>query len=212
VVLLSDGFIANGQEPWRIPDPAELERIEVRFRTDPEGFQPYMRDERTLARPWVRPGTPGLEHRIGGIEKQDKTGNVSYDPENHGFMVGTRAAKVARVAQDIPPTAVHGPRSGDLLVVGWGSSQGAISQAVEHLQQKGRSIACVHLRHLNPLPPDLGPLLKAFKRVVVPELNLGQLARVLRAEFLVDAKGINKVKGKPFRVSELIAAFEEHLR
>ncbi len=211
VILLSDGFIANGQEPWRFPDPKDLERIDVKFRTDPVGFQAYLRDPATLARPWVRPGTPGLEHRIGGIEKQDVTGNISYDPENHEHMVRLRADKVARIARDIPPLAVDGPASGDLLVVGWGSTRGTIQQAVRELRACGRSIAHVHLRHLNPLPSDLPALMKRYRKVVMPEMNMGQLRQVVRAATLVDVHGINKIKGKPFRVSELVSAFEEHL-
>jgi 2-oxoglutarate ferredoxin oxidoreductase subunit alpha len=211
VILLSDGFIANGQEPWRFPNPADLPRIAVKFRTDPVGFEPYKRDDATLARPWVRPGTPGLEHRIGGIEKQDGSGGISYDPENHETMVRLRAAKVERIARDLPPLVVDGPASGDLLVVGWGSTRGTIQQAVNELRARGRSIAHVHLRHLNPLPSDLGAVLKRFKRVVIPEMNMGQLLALVRAKTLVDARGINKIKGKPFRVSELVSAFEEHL-
>ncbi len=211
VILLSDGFIANGQEPWLLPDVAKLPRIDVKFRTDPEGFKPYLRDPKTLARPWVKPGTPGLEHRIGGLEKQEVTGNVSYDPENHERMVRLRAEKVERVADDIPPLAVHGAPEGDLLVVGWGSTSGGIVQSVDHLRAKGHKVSSVHLRHLNPLPKDLGAILKRFKKVVIPEMNLGQLAMLVRSRYLVDAKSVTKVKGKPFRVSELIAAFEEQL-
>jgi 2-oxoglutarate ferredoxin oxidoreductase subunit alpha len=183
----------------------------VKFRTDPQGFQAYLRDPATLARPWVRPGTPGLEHRIGGIEKQDVTGNISYDPENHEHMVRLRADKVARIARDIPPLAIDGPASGDLLVVGWGSTRGTIQQAVRELRARGRSIAHVHLRHLNPLPSDLPAVMKRYGKVVMPEMNMGQLRTVVRAATLVDARGINKIKGKPFRVSELVSAFEEHL-
>jgi 2-oxoglutarate ferredoxin oxidoreductase subunit alpha len=212
VVLLPDGFIANGQEPWLLPDVAKLPRLDVKFRTDPVGYQPYSRDEKTLGRPWVRPGTPGLEHRIGGIEKQNITGNISYDPENHEAMVRLRAEKVARVANDIPPLVVDGPSSGELLVVGWGSTLGTIQQAVAEVRAHGKSIAHVHLRHLNPLPSDLGGILKRYKRVVIPEMNMGQLLMLVRSRYLVDAKGINKIKGKPFRVSELVTAFEEQLR
>ncbi len=211
VFLLSDGFIANGQEPWLLPDSAKLARFDAQFRTDPNGFQPYARDEVTLARPWVRPGTPGLEHRIGGLEKQHKTGGISYDAKNHDHMVRLRSEKVARIAQDIPPLHVEGPERGDLLVVGWGSTYGAITQAAATLRERGRSVASVHLRHLNPLPRDLGDVLKRYKRVVIPEMNLGQLSLLVRSRTLVDVRGINKVEGKPFRVSELIAAFEEHL-
>lgn len=209
VMLLSDGYIANGQEPWRIPQVASLPKIDVQFRTNPEGYQVYARDEKTLARAWVKPGTPGLEHRIGGIEKDFLTGAVSYAPENHERMVKIRAEKVARVAQDYAPLKVNGARNGDVLVVGWGSTMGAITGAVEQLRTKGRNVSHVHLRNLNPLPNDLGELLHGFRKVVVPELNLGQLVQILRSKYLVDAKGINKVQGKPFTVSELVARIEE---
>ncbi len=210
VVLLTDGFIANGQEPWMLPEPEKLARFDPKFRTDPKNYHVYERDPKTLARAWVRPGTPGLEHRIGGLEKHNLTGNVSYDPDNHEQMVLTRAEKVARVADDIPPLAILGPPKGDVLVLGWGSTCGAIQQAVQQLQAKGRSISAVHLRHMNPLPKDLGEILKRFKKVVIPELNLGQLQLLVRARYLVDAQGIHKIKGKPFRVSELVKALEGH--
>jgi 2-oxoglutarate ferredoxin oxidoreductase subunit alpha len=203
VIVLSDGYLANGAEPWLIPDPAVLPDITVAFRTDPEGFQPYGREEATLARPWVRPGTPGLEHRIGGLEKQDVTGNVSYDPDNHDLMVRLRAEKVRRVAQDIPPTTINGPAAGDVLVVGWGGTYGAITAAVEDAQAAGASVASVHLRHLSPLPPDLGQILRQYRRVLVPEINSGQLVRVLRAEYLVDAVGFNRVRGVPLASQDI---------
>ncbi|HLV61306.1 MAG TPA: 2-oxoacid:acceptor oxidoreductase subunit alpha, partial [Fredinandcohnia sp.] len=211
VIVLSDGYIANGQEPWKIPSASELERFEVRFRTDPDGFMPYARDPETLARAWVRPGTPGLEHRVGGLEKHELTGAVSYDPHNHETMVRTRAEKIARIANEYAPLRVDGPESGKLLVVGWGSTYGAIAAATRELGRRGASVAHLHLRHLNPLPRDLGEILARYERVVVPELNLGQLRSILRDKFLVDAKGINKVQGKPFQVSELVARLEEHL-
>ena len=203
VIVLSDGYLANGAEPWLIPDPKNLPDIEVRFRTEPEGFEPYAREEATLARPWVRPGTPGLEHRIGGLEKQHVTGNVSYDPDNHDLMVRLRAEKVRRVAQEIPPTSINGPAGGDLLVVGWGGTYGAITAAVEEAQAAGRSVASIHLRHLSPLPPDLGQILRQYRRVLVPEINSGQLVRVLRAEYLVDAVGYNRVRGLPLSTEEI---------
>jgi len=203
VVVLSDGYLANGAEPWLIPDPKTLPAISVEFRTEKEGFFPYLRDDATLARPWVRPGTPGLEHRIGGIEKQDITGNVSYAPGNHDHMVRTRAEKIRRVAQEIPPTTINGPAAGDLLVVGWGGTYGAITAAVEEAQSDGKAVASIHLRHLNPLPPDLGQILRQYKRVLVPEVNLGQLVRVLRAEYLVDAVGFNQVRGEPLSTEEI---------
>jgi 2-oxoglutarate/2-oxoacid ferredoxin oxidoreductase subunit alpha len=206
VMVLSDGFLANGSEPWLIPDPATLPPIDVTFRTEKEGFFPYLRDPATLARPWVRPGTPGLEHRIGGIEKQDVTGNISYDPENHDHMVRTRAEKVRRVAQEIPPTSINGPATGDVLVVGWGGTYGAITAAVERAQVDGKSVASIHLRHLNPLPPDLGHVLREYRKVLVPEINSGQLVRVLRAEYLVDAVGFNRVRGLPLASEDIYDA------
>jgi 2-oxoglutarate ferredoxin oxidoreductase subunit alpha len=211
VFLLSDGYIANGSEPWRLPDLAALPKIEVKFRTDPQGFKPYLRDPKTLARPWVKPGTPGLTHRIGGIEKQDVTGNVSYDPENHEHMCRTRAAKVAGIASDIPPVVVHGPEQGELLVLGWGSTGGAITGAVQRLQEQGRSVARAHLRHLNPFPRNLGVVLKNYKKVLIPELNLGQLSKMIRAEYLVDAISYTKVQGRPFATTELVQKIEEVL-
>src|SRR6266542_4579237 len=209
VMVLSDGFLASGSEPWLIPDPSTLPPIEIQFRSDPEGFFPYLRDPATLARPWVRPGTPGLEHRIGGIEKQDVTGNISYDPENHDHMVKTRAEKVRRVAQEIPPTTINGPVTGDVLVVGWGGTYGAITAAVEEAQLEGRAVAAVHLRHLNPLPPDLGQILRQYRRVLVPEINSGQLVRVLRAEYLVDAVGYNRVSGMPLASQDILEAINQ---
>jgi 2-oxoglutarate/2-oxoacid ferredoxin oxidoreductase subunit alpha len=209
VIVLSDGYLANGAEPWLIPDPKNLPDIDVRFRTEPEGFHPYAREEATLARPWVRPGTPGLEHRIGGLEKQDVTGNVSYDPDNHDLMVRLRAEKVRRVAQEIPPTTINGPAGGDLLVVGWGGTYGTITAAVEEAQAAGKSVASIHLRHLNPLPPDLGQILRQFRRVLVPEINSGQLVRVLRAEYLVDAVGFNRVRGVPLATQDLMDAITQ---
>jgi 2-oxoglutarate ferredoxin oxidoreductase subunit alpha len=206
VMVLSDGFLANGSEPWLIPDPSTLPPIDVHFRTETEGFFPYLRDPATLGRPWVRPGTPGLEHRIGGIEKQDVTGNISYDPENHDHMVRTRAEKVRRVAQEVPPLSINGPATGDLLVVGWGSTYGTITAAVERAQMEGKAVAAVHLRHLNPLPPDLGHILREYRKVLVPEINTGQLVRVLRAEYLVDAVGFNRVRGLPLATEDIYEA------
>jgi 2-oxoglutarate/2-oxoacid ferredoxin oxidoreductase subunit alpha len=211
VMVLSDGYLANGSEPWLLPDVKTLPDIPVTFRTDPEGFFPYLRDPATLARPWVRPGTPGLEHRIGGIEKQDVTGNISYDPENHDRMVQIRAEKVRRVAQEIPPTSINGPVTGDVLVVGWGGTYGAITAAVEEAQIEGKAVASVHLRHLNPLPPDLGQILRQYRRVLVPEINSGQLVRVLRAEDLVDAVGYNRVGGMPLASQDILEAINQIL-
>ena len=211
VIVLSDGYLANGAEPWRIPELSELPDIPVRFRTEPEGFLPYARDPETLARPWAVPGTPGLEHRIGGIEKQDGTGNVNYEPLNHERMVRLRAAKVEQVAREVPDAVPAGDPQGDLLLVGWGSTYGAITAALRAQREKGRRIGHVHLRHLNPLPRNLGEVLRHFRKVVVPEMNLGQLVWLLRAKYLVDAQGFNKVQGKPFKQSEIEAKIEEVL-
>ncbi|MCI0488293.1 MAG: 2-oxoacid:acceptor oxidoreductase subunit alpha [Blastocatellia bacterium] len=209
VIYLSDGYLGNGAEPWRVPAMDELPRFEANLYKDPDNFQAYARDPQTLARPWAVPGTPGLEHRIGGLEKQDITGNVSYDPENHMHMVETRAAKVARIADDIPELEPFGEREGRLLVVGWGSTHGSITSAVEEMQGRGRSVSSVHLRHLNPFPRNLGELLGRFDRVLVPELNMGQLWLLMRAKYLVPAISFPKVKGKPFKISELTAKMEE---
>ncbi|HVO25528.1 MAG TPA: 2-oxoacid:acceptor oxidoreductase subunit alpha [Candidatus Margulisiibacteriota bacterium] len=203
VILLSDGYLANGAEPWLIPKVDDLPEINVSFRTDPHGFYPYLRDPTTLSRPWVVPGTPGLEHRIGGLEKEYLSGNVSYAPANHEQMVRVRARKVAGIAAEIPPTEIYGPPQGDVLVVGWGSTYGAITAAVQDLQRQGKPVSHVHLRYLNPLPGDLGDILRRFKKILVPEMNLGQLVKVLRAEYLVDAIGLNKIQGLPFKVSEI---------
>ncbi|HEU5171306.1 MAG TPA: 2-oxoacid:acceptor oxidoreductase subunit alpha [Gemmatimonadales bacterium] len=202
VILLSDGGIGNSAEPWRIPELETLPGLGVAFRTHAEDFHAYQRDE-NLARAWVRPGTPGLEHRIGGLEKDFLSGEISGDPLNHQRMVEVRAAKVARVAQDIPPLAVLGAQSGDLLVVGWGSTYGAIEQAVTQAHAAGVSVGHLHLRHLNPLPADLTGVLGRYRHVLVPELNLGQLARLLRERCLVDVIQLNKVQGRPFRVAEI---------
>jgi len=203
VILLSDGYLANGAEPWLIPKAADLPRLTVQFRSEPAGFYPYLRDPATLSRPWVVPGTPGLEHRIGGLEKEYLSGNVSYAPMNHEQMVRIRARKIAGIAAELPPTMVHGPAEGDVLVVGWGSTYGAIAAAVTAAQQQGQRVSHIHLRYLNPLPPDLGDILGRFTHVLVPEMNMGQLVKVLRAEFLVNAVGLNKVQGLPFKVAEI---------
>ncbi len=211
VIVLSDGYLANGAEPWLIPNPKTLPEIPVSFRTEGEGFAPYLRDDATLARPWVRPGTPGLEHRIGGLEKQHITGNVSYDPDNHELMVRLRAEKVRRVAQEIPATAINGEPTGELLVVGWGGTYGAITAAVDAARLEGKSVASSHLRHLNPFPPDLGQILRQYRRVLVPEVNGGQLVRLLRAEYLVDAVGFNRVRGLPLATHEIHEAIDQLL-
>ncbi|MDE0022552.1 MAG: 2-oxoacid:acceptor oxidoreductase subunit alpha [Candidatus Poribacteria bacterium] len=211
VLLLSDGYLGTGTEPWTVPDLNSLPDIQPQFATDPEGFEPYMRDPVTLARPWAVPGTPGLEHRIGGLEKEDITGIVSYDSENHQKMTLYRAEKVQRVAQDIPPTETVGDSSGELLILGWGSSYGSIRAATEQLRAEGRSVSSVHLRWLNPLPNDLGDVLKRFKRVLIPEMNLGQLRQYIRAEYLIDAEGLNKVQGLPIFASEIVSKAESML-
>src|SRR5436309_480839 len=212
VVLLSDAFLAHAAEPWRIPDFDRLPRFPVRFRTDPAGFHPFLRDLKTLSRPWARPGTPGLEHRIGGLEKDYDTGHISYDPENHARMTRTRAAKIAGIANGIPlQTVALGADHGAIAVVGWGSTYGAIHQAVRRARQGGIDASHVHLRYLNPFPRNLGELLRRFHRIVVPELNNGQLVQLLRAAYLVPAEGLNKVQGKPFKVSEISEAIEATL-
>jgi 2-oxoglutarate ferredoxin oxidoreductase subunit alpha len=220
VILLSDGYLANGSEPWRLPDVAALPDISVEFATEPNHtdddgnpvFWPYLRDEVTLARPWAVPGTPGLMHRIGGIEKEDGSGNISYDPANHEHMVRLRADKVARVANDIPPVAVTGDvDDAELLVLGWGSTWGAIDGGMNRVRATGRRIAHAHLVHLNPFPTDLGDVLRRYPKVLVPELNLGQLSKLVRAEYLVDARSVNKVQGLPFTASELETAIHQEL-
>ncbi|MGH7962004.1 MAG: 2-oxoacid:acceptor oxidoreductase subunit alpha [Candidatus Binatia bacterium] len=205
VILLTDGYLANASEPWSLPSVDELPEFKVEFRTDPQGFFPYLRDEATLARPWARPGTPGLEHRIGGLEKDYTTGNISYAPNNHEQMVRVRYRKMAKITQEIPPTAISGPERGKLLVIGWGSTSGSIQAAVREFQAQGKAVSHVHLRYLNPLPPDLGAVISRFDKVLVPEMNMGQLLRVLRAEYLVDAVGLNKIQGRPFKISEISA-------
>ena len=211
VIVLSDGYLANGAEPWRIPKVEDIPPIPVKFATDPVGFLPYKRDPQTLARPWALPGTPGLEHRIGGLEKQDGTGNVNYEPLNHENMVRVRAAKVAAVGQDIPHVLPEGDPSGDLLVVSWGSTAGSITAAVKSARAQGCKIGHLHLRYLNPLPGNVGEILKRYKKVLVPELNMGQLLWVLRAKYLVDAVGLNKIQGRPFKQAELEQKFDELL-
>src|ERR1041384_3971237 len=211
VFYLSDGYLANGAEPWALPKLEKLPKIEVKFATDPANFMPYARDEKTLARPWALPGTPGLEHRIGGIEKQNITGNVNYDPENHHLMVKLRQQKVDRAAADIPPVEVFGDPSGKVLVLGWGSTYGSITSAVEKMQNEGKSVSSAHLRHLNPFPTSLGAVLSNFETVVIPEMNLGQLCTMIRARYLIDAVAFSKVKGRPFQIREIISKVEEYL-
>ncbi|KKD03420.1 2-oxoacid:acceptor oxidoreductase subunit alpha [Streptomyces sp. WM6386] len=215
VMLLSDGYLANGSEPWRIPDIDELPDLTVQFTQGPnhtlddgtEVFWPYKRDPQTLARPWAIPGTPGLEHRIGGIEKQDGTGNISYDPANHDFMVRTRQAKIDGI--DVPDIEVDDPHEAHTLVLGWGSTYGPITAAVRRLRAAGESIAQAHLRHLNPFPRNLGTVVKRYDKVVIPEMNLGQLATLIRAKYLVDAHSYNQVNGMPFKAEQLATALKE---
>jgi len=218
VMLLSDGYLANGSEPWKIPEVADLPTIDPKFATEPNHtnakgqpeFWPYLRDEETLARPWAVPGTKGLEHRIGGLEKGEGHGNISYDPANHDFMVRTRAAKVERIAQDIPPMEVDDPSgAAKVLVLGWGSTYGPIGAAVRQVRNAGLEVAQAHLRHLNPFPADLGDVLKRYDAVMVPEMNLGQLSMLLRARYLVDVVGYNHVRGLPLRAAELADAITD---
>lgn len=218
VLLLSDGYLANGAEPWKLPDPEDLPDISVEFTTEPNAtdddgnpaFWPYLRND-DLARPWAVPGTPGLEHRIGGLEKQDGTGNVSYDPDNHERMVHLRAERIAHIAGDIPPVEVDGPDDADLLVIGWGSTWGAIDGAVARARANGHSVAAAHLTHLHPFPANLGEVLARYPKVLVPEMNLGQLSLLLRGTYLVDARRVSKVKGLPFTAGELEQAINEEL-
>ena len=219
VILLSDGFLANGTEPWKLPDPDLLPDISVSFTTEfnhtaadgsPE-FWPYLRDPDTLARPWAIPGTPGLMHRVGGLEKEDGSGNINYSPANHETMVHLRAAKVAGIANDLPPLEVRGDADADVCILGWGSTWAAIDAAVQRTRRRGTKVAWVHLVHLNPLPNDLGDILRRFRRVIVPELNTGQLCRIVRAEYLVDARSVSKVQGLPFTTHEIEDAIDAAL-
>jgi 2-oxoglutarate ferredoxin oxidoreductase subunit alpha len=211
VFYLSDGYLANGAEPWAIPEIDALPKIEIHFATDPATFMPYARDAETLARPFALPGTPGLEHRIGGIEKQHITGNVNYDPENHHLMVKLRQEKIDRAVADIPLLEVMGASTGKVLVLGWGSTYGSISSAVERMQREGKSVSSAHLRHLNPFPRNLGEVLAGFETVIIPEMNLGQLCTMIRAKYLVDAVPFSKVKGRPFQIREIVRKVEEYL-
>src|SRR5258707_184629 len=211
VIIISDGYLASGAEPWPIPELSDIPDFPVKFASDPNGFLPYKRDPQTLARPWAIPGTPGLEHRIGGLEKQDPTGNINYEPLNHENMVRIRAAKVAAVAQDNSDVRSAGDLEGDLLIVAWGSTSGSITAALKAQRAKGRKIGHLHLRYLNPLPSNLADIFKRYKRILVPELNMGQLLWVLRAKYLVDAVGLNKIQGRPFKQAELEQKIEEML-
>src|SRR6266478_4805733 len=210
VIVLSDGYLAHAAEPWRIPHEAELPRFPVTYRTDPEGFHPFLRDPETLARPWVKPGTPQLEHRIGGLERDYDSGHISYDPDNHARMTKARADKIAGIANDIPLQSVSlGEDHGKLAVVGWGSTFGAIHQAVKIARDEGRNVAHIHVRYLSPFPRNLGDLLKRYERVLVPEMNNGQLVKLLRAEYLIPAESLPKVTGKPFRGTEIAQAIRK---
>lgn len=202
VILLTDGYLANGAEPWRIPDAANYKKFTIKHATDPATYQPYARDE-NFARPWAVPGTPDLMHRLGGLEKADITGGVNYDPSNHQRMTDLRHAKVAKIADDIAPLEIRGDPTGDLLLLGWGGTYGSIISAVDRARAKGLRVSSAHLRYLNPMPRNLGQVLAGFKKVLIPELNMGQLRLLIRAKFLVDARGLNKVQGKPFLVEEL---------
>ena len=212
VMLLTDGYLANASEPWAVPDATKLPRFPVTFRTDPTGFHPYLRDPDTLGRVWAIPGTPGLEHRIGGIEKDYDTGHISYEPENHQRMTDTRAAKIEGIANDIPlQTVAVGEDQGTMAVVAWGSTYGPVHQAVRALRAEGHKVSHIHIRYLKPFPRNLGDLLRRFDRIVVPEMNNGQLVSVLRSEFLVPAEKLSKVTGKPFKIAELVTAIRSRL-
>ncbi|HEX2685220.1 MAG TPA: 2-oxoacid:acceptor oxidoreductase subunit alpha [Kofleriaceae bacterium] len=211
VMLLSDGYIANGSEPWQLPNLATLPRFDVIHRTDPSNYFVYARDQRTLARAWVTPGTPGLEHRIGGIEKDALTGNISYAPDNHEKQTRVRAEKIQRIAQEIGELDLAGGESGDVLVIGWGGTYGALRQAQQQLAAQGKQVSHAHLRWISPLEPGLAKIIKNYKRVIVAELNMGQLRQVIRATFLVDAVGLNKIQGLPFKVREVVEAIENQL-
>ncbi len=216
VLLLSDNYVANGSEPWLLPDVDSLEPFPVEFAEHPNGpdgsFLPYLRNVETFARPWAIPGTPGLEHRIGGLEKESISGNVSYDPNNHQLMTDTRAWKVANIASDIPPIEVDGDEDADILVLGWGSTYGTNRAAARRVRLEGKKVATAHLRYMNPMPSNLGDVLRSFDKVLIPELNTGQLLKVIRAEFLLDVVGLNKVAGEPFKVSEVTDKILEMLK
>jgi len=211
VLILSDGYLANGAEPWRIPEVDSLPKFHIKHPKTGDEFQPYLRDEK-LARKWAIPGTPGLQHRIGGLEKRDVTGDVCYEPDNHEHMCQTRRNKIRGIVKTIPPLEIFGDSSGELLVVGWGSTYGAITSAVERCRLKGMSVSSVHLRYLEPMPENIESILRRFNQVLVPEMNLGQLVRRLRADFLVDAVGFNKIQGKPFMIFEIESKIAEMLK
>jgi len=211
VIFLSDGYVANGSEPWKIPDVADLPTIKYQYAQQVEGWHPYLRDPETLARPWAIPGQKGFEHRIGGIEKNEHSGDISYDPENHHRMTNLRKARVDGIVRDIPDLVVSGPESGDLLVLGWGGTHGAITSACENARAKGLSVASAHVRYLNPFPGNLGDVLKNYKHVLVPELNTGQLVWMVRAKYLIDAIPFNKIAGQPFKIAEIEGKIDDVL-
>jgi 2-oxoglutarate ferredoxin oxidoreductase subunit alpha len=203
VILLTDGYVANGSEPWKIPDVDEIPELTVNLRTDPEGFFPYLRND-NLARPWAIPGTPGLEHRIGGLEKSNITGNVSHDPDNHDMMVNLRTQKIKNIENDIPDLKVDGDEKGDLLVLGWGGTYGTLKDSVSLAKEKGYKVSHAHLKYLNPLPKNTGEVLNNFSKILIPEINLGQLTKYIRSEFLIDVIQFNKVRGLPLSTAEVV--------
>ncbi len=212
VIMLTDAYLANAAEPWAVPDADQLPSFPVAFRTNPEGFHPFLRDPQTLARPWVRPGTPGLEHRVGGLERDYDTGDISYDPENHARMTEARAAKIARIADDIPAQKPElGAERGALAVVGWGSTYGPIYQGVSLAREEGYDVSHIHLRYLSPFPRNLGQLLKGYARILVPEMNSGQLVMLLRSKYLLPAESLSKVEGRPFKIAEIAEAIRSRL-
>ena len=212
VVLLSDGYIANGSEPWKIPDYNMLPDINTRKVDDVDGFSPYDHSNDNLSRPWATPGTAGLEHRIGGLEKWDNSGNISYDPENHDYMVKLRQKKVDVIADSLEEIQVFGEGNGELLVLGWGGTYGAIRSAVQRSKVEGKSVSHIHLRNLNPLPKDLGEKLEKYDNILIPELNSGQLNSIIRSKYLIDTKTLNKVEGKPFTPSEIYSSINQNIK
>jgi 2-oxoglutarate ferredoxin oxidoreductase subunit alpha len=211
VILLSDGYVGNGSEPWRIPDVSTLPKIPWSYAKEGEEYSPYSRDPKTLARSWAVPGQKGLEHRIGGLEKSGQTGDISYDPQNHHEMTLARKGRVDRIASDIPDLQVQGPATGDVLVLGWGGTYGAITSAAENARKNGLSVASAHLRYLNPFPGNLEKVLRSYKHVLIPELNTGQLSLLVRGRFVIDAVPFNKISGQPFKIAEIEGKIDEVL-
>jgi len=212
VILLTDGYIANGSEPWSIPDISKLPNIKNNIVKKNDNFSPFDHNNKHLARPWALPGTPGLEHRVGGLEKWDDSGNVSYDPDNHHHMTELRQNKVDIIADELPKCKVHGKEKGDVLVLGWGGTHGAIRSCVEMLINEGENVSHLHLRYINPLPKDLGEIIVKFQKVIIPELNMGQLSTIIRSKFLIDTIGLNKVAGKPFTKTEIYNKVKEAIK